>query len=249
MLYWLDAGVFESATQSFNTMTEVLTILPQDGSSHFGDSLRRSSSSTSFLLQNHTSCPRSSSNLKSSYAHIDYGVKQPSSLPSSAPSSPRVYQHDFSERPSAASTPSSTLSLDKACGEKEEDIAFPSYEDRDICYQIESLEPPPTPEIPSTPSTADVSTARPDRTTAGDDSAVQQEPTRHVDYLSHNWREEDIWSSWRLIVARRKIYSNSPRLENASWRTWAKSKYRLKTVSPEALNWSVILIHTIWFYR
>lgn len=73
--------------------------------------------------------------------------------------------------------------------------------------------------------------------TAGDDTAIQTEPTRHVDYLSHNWKEEDIWSSWRHIVAKRKVYSNSPRLENASWRTWAKSKNHLKTVSPETLNW------------
>lgn len=30
---------------------------------------------------------------------------------------------------------------------------------------------------------------------AEDDSAVQLPPSRHVDYLSHNWEEEDIWSS------------------------------------------------------
>ncbi len=75
------------------------------------------------------------------------------------------------------------------------------------------------------------------RLAAGDDTAIENEPTRHVDYLSHNWKEEDIWASWRHIVAKRKAYSNSPRLENASWRTWAKSKYQLKTVSPETLNW------------
>ena len=72
---------------------------------------------------------------------------------------------------------------------------------------------------------------------AGDDITLKTEPTRHVDYLSHNWKEEDIWASWRHIVARRKAYTNSSRLENASWRTWAKSKNKLKTVSPEALNW------------
>ena len=230
-------------------MTEVLTISSQDRASHFGGPLHRSSSSTSFLLQNTTSYSRSSSDLKSSYAHIEYSVRLPSSLPSSAPSSPRVSQPDFSERPSAASTPPSTLSLDEDCGEKEEDIAFPSYEDGDVYTHEENLEPPPSPKISSTPSTADGSIARRDRTTAGDDSAVQQEPTRHVDYLSHNWREEDIWSSWRLIVARRKTYSNSPRLENASWRTWTKSKYRLKTVSPEALNWFVHWVPMLRFGR
>ena len=62
--------------------------------------------------------------------------------------------------------------------------------------------------------------------------------TRHVDYLAYEWKLEDIWSSWRYIVARRKVYSNSVRLENASWRTWAKAKDNLRTVSPESINGS-----------
>lgn len=72
---------------------------------------------------------------------------------------------------------------------------------------------------------------------AEDDTAVRALPSRHVDYLSHNWREEDIWESWKYIVSRRGDYSNSARLENASWRTWMKSKNKLKTISPETLNW------------
>lgn len=70
-----------------------------------------------------------------------------------------------------------------------------------------------------------------------DDSVIQYEPSRHVDYLSHNWKESDISSSWRYIVLRRKDMANSARLENASWRTWTKAKYNLKTVSPESVNW------------
>ncbi|KKA30304.1 hypothetical protein TD95_004337 [Thielaviopsis punctulata] len=70
-----------------------------------------------------------------------------------------------------------------------------------------------------------------------DDTAVRAIPSRHVDYLSHDWREEDIWSSWKYVVSRRGEFSNSARLENASWRTWMKSKNKLKTVSPETLNW------------
>jgi hypothetical protein len=70
-----------------------------------------------------------------------------------------------------------------------------------------------------------------------DDHAVQIEPTQHVDYLSHEWREEDIWASWSYIVKRRKDISNCTRLENASWRQWVKTKKDLKTVSPESLNW------------
>ncbi|KAK9461491.1 uncharacterized protein V1516DRAFT_685922 [Lipomyces oligophaga] len=72
---------------------------------------------------------------------------------------------------------------------------------------------------------------------ANDDSVIAVEPSRHVDYLSHNWKESDISSSWRYIVLRRKDVANSARLENASWRTWAKARNNLKTVSPESVNW------------
>ena len=72
-----------------------------------------------------------------------------------------------------------------------------------------------------------------------DDTTIQRQPTKHMDYLSLNWQEEDIWSSWRHIILKRDVYSNSARLENASWRTWIKAKNKLKTVSPESLNWCV----------
>jgi hypothetical protein len=70
-----------------------------------------------------------------------------------------------------------------------------------------------------------------------DDNCMRHEPSRHVDYLSHDWKEEDIWASWRYMVGKRKVYNNAARLENASWRTWSKSKYQLKTIRPETLNW------------
>ncbi|PVH68229.1 hypothetical protein DL98DRAFT_522872 [Cadophora sp. DSE1049] len=66
---------------------------------------------------------------------------------------------------------------------------------------------------------------------------MRDQPSRHVDYLCHNWKEEDIWSSRKHIVSKRKAYCNSARLENALWRTWTKSRYRLKTVPPETLDW------------
>lgn len=72
---------------------------------------------------------------------------------------------------------------------------------------------------------------------AADDIPVEQEPSRHVDYLSHKWQEEDIWASWRYVTARKTIYSDGVRLENASWRTWAKAKNNLGTTAPETLNW------------
>ena len=51
---------------------------------------------------------------------------------------------------------------------------------------------------------------------AEDDSTVRAQPSRHVDYLSHSWKEEEIWESWKFIVARRGAYSNATCLENAS---------------------------------
>ena len=116
--------------------------------------------------------------------------------------------------------------------------------------QTEELdEPPASPASDYTyPSVPEVNASRQFRSqpgsaevprTAGDDNAIENEPTLHVDYLSHEWKEEDIWTSWRYIVARRKVLSNSVRLENASWRTWTKTKDKLTTVSPEALNWYV----------
>jgi hypothetical protein len=87
--------------------------------------------------------------------------------------------------------------------------------------------------VPTSPSLPD----SPDAYQPHDDNDIVYEPSRHVDYLSHNWKESDISKSWRYIVLKRKDVANSARLENASWRTWAQAKYHLKTVSPESVNW------------
>ncbi|WPK24729.1 hypothetical protein PUMCH_002013 [Australozyma saopauloensis] len=71
-----------------------------------------------------------------------------------------------------------------------------------------------------------------------DDSNLAPEPSRHVDYLSHQWDVSDISKSWRYIILRRKNVANAARLENASWRTWAQRRCNLKTISPEEVNWS-----------
>jgi hypothetical protein len=49
-----------------------------------------------------------------------------------------------------------------------------------------------------------------------DDIVVRTQPLRNVDYLSYNWKEEDIWSLWKHVVLKRRAYSNSARLENTS---------------------------------
>ncbi|CAG8566213.1 24779_t:CDS:2 [Gigaspora rosea] len=74
--------------------------------------------------------------------------------------------------------------------------------------------------------------------TPDDNGILQRPPKICVDYLSHEWnKEDDIWTCWRVMSKQKKEIANGIRLENASWRTWAKQKYNLKTVNPEKLNW------------
>ncbi|KAL1747871.1 hypothetical protein HDZ31DRAFT_60902 [Schizophyllum fasciatum] len=70
-----------------------------------------------------------------------------------------------------------------------------------------------------------------------DDSSVTTQPRGQVDYLSHQWLEEDVWKSWRNMTKQKNEIANGARLENASWRTWWKQRNGLKTISPETLNW------------
>lgn len=156
------------------------------------------------------------------------------------------------------STPSSSVSLDTRSDESSSDddgLVFPDYGsarqyrkkpgaaplDMDSLQPETALQPahiaPPSPSDVFGP---DSPLATPDPLPVSeDDTAVRKEPSHHVDYLSYEWREEDIWSSWRHIVEHRKVYGERSRLENASWRTWAKAQFKLKTVSPETLNWYV----------
>ncbi|PWZ03529.1 hypothetical protein BCV70DRAFT_224924 [Testicularia cyperi] len=88
-----------------------------------------------------------------------------------------------------------------------------------------------------------LSTPQPYPTVAGnapapDDAQIESRmPTVCVDYLSHEWTDEDVWSSWKAMTKQKNQIANGVRLENASWRTWAKQRGKLKTISPETLNW------------
>lgn len=201
----------------------------------------------------------STSNLKDTYSSLTKSYSH--SAPSSASSSP-VTEHAESTDLSYASTPASNFSLpydynEEALDLDDEDaitnLEPHSYKNSEDLFftppqgPYDNLEPPPSPRTGDsyTPSPADYGSAtdtpKPDTPEcpehAEDDTALTTRPSRQVDYLSHEWREEDIWSSWRYIVSRRGEYPNSSRLENASWRTWMKAKNNLSTVSPETLNW------------
>lgn len=176
---------------------------------------------------------------------LEHSEDTSSSSHSSDTSSPPQNAADYCIRSSLLSTPPSSISLDKVA---EDDLYFPSYNDNDYDRSIKLAQPPPGSPTIEDHYDASVSTTESNAGTessvdsvslppVSDDTAVRREPSRQVDYLSHDWREEDIWSSWRHIVSRRNVYGERSRLENASWRSWAKSKYRLKTVSPQTLNW------------
>src|SRR5712675_2496663 len=72
-----------------------------------------------------------------------------------------------------------------------------------------------------------------------DDSSLSTQPSAQVDYLSHEWREEDAWQSWHNIMRQKNEIANGVWLENTIWRAWWKQRNKLKTTSPETLNWYV----------
>jgi len=69
-----------------------------------------------------------------------------------------------------------------------------------------------------------------------DDSDVYYAPSIHVDYFSHAWCVEDILASWRHLQSRERSSKNAARLENATWRAWAKVSSDLPIVSPQEID-------------
>jgi hypothetical protein len=124
-----------------------------------------------------------------------------------------------------------SFGLSAGCEYDDDEIYFPSYNDEDSRHKIVDPEVPTVPRLES-PELIE---------RAEDDTAIRVEPSRHVDYLSHDWRVDDILPSWRHVVSNRKSYNNSTRLANAAWRTWEKKRSNLKTVSADSLNWYAIL--------
>lgn len=219
-------------------------------------SLKRSHSQSHFGTG--SSSFQTSSNFSDDYSSLSKSYSH--SAPSSSSSSPRLNPAESTE-PSNASTPASNFSLASYLDE-DDTLAFENPIEGGLGLASHKREGgflhPPTSspddnlEAPPSPKTGDSYTPSPDFDSvidtpkpdvpeipehAEDDTAVSIRPSKQVDYLSHEWREEDIWSSWRYIVNRRGEFPNSERLENASWRTWMKSKNNLRTVPPETLNW------------
>ncbi|KAL2677275.1 hypothetical protein Neosp_011044 [[Neocosmospora] mangrovei] len=69
-----------------------------------------------------------------------------------------------------------------------------------------------------------------------DDSEVPVVSSRSVDYLSHEWTDEELGPSWKALSSMKSL-NNRDRLENVIWRAWTKFKNNLSTISPDELNW------------
>lgn len=246
-------------------MAEVLSRSRDDQSQSYyiqpsstSSSLKRSHSSRTSLLVG--SPPKASHRTASEPSFENIGSLKRSLASSGSLAASRQSYSDFSQPNSSAvfSNHQPKLSFELGHHHQDTGLAFPAYDEVQFFHEDEPLDLPPSPRPEDETSDADSNDGRCDRDdeddagsttdttrsdsplptpTVADDTAIKHEPSRHVDYLSHDWREEDIWSSWRHIVSQRKVYGQRSRLENASWRTWAKSKYHLPTVSPEALNW------------
>jgi hypothetical protein len=230
-------------------------VLSSEDDGYFAPMSLRRSHSQSHIVG--TPYHPTSADLKRSYEATS-STYSDDSITSSPPSSPRTAHSDSTDL-SCVSTPATNFLI---ASEFEDSLAIDDSPDDRFDYrpfdqqklfinpQIRpdvNLEPPPSPRTgdsytvsPAEQESAE-STSRPGTPEYGehaeDDTAVTTRPSRQVDYLSHEWREEEIWSSWRYIIARRGKFPNSARLENASWRTWMKAKNNLKTISPETLNW------------
>ncbi|KAF9435210.1 hypothetical protein BGZ76_006706 [Entomortierella beljakovae] len=73
-------------------------------------------------------------------------------------------------------------------------------------------------------------------------------PALAIDYLGNSWsNEDDIAASWKFMTKQKNDLINGLRLENASWRNWAKQRHHLKTVNPKTLNW-LKDSDTTWLY-
>ncbi|KAI0442234.1 hypothetical protein F4803DRAFT_379000 [Xylaria telfairii] len=236
-------------------------VLSSEESDLFSSSaLRRSHSQSKFIASRQStgfhasaSTSRIDQLFRDNYHHQPIHTV-PASSPSSGPPSPTIPHVESESNLSYTSTPATSVSLDgqyesDASVESRDPLLLSEYGDNPyfMLDDLGDIEPSLTSRFDddtyaiSPAEDTSASTSRPGSPVAPehaeDDTAVKHHPTHHVDYLSHNWREEDIWSSWRYIISKRGEFANAPRLENASWRTWMKAKYGLKTVSPETLNW------------
>lgn len=70
-----------------------------------------------------------------------------------------------------------------------------------------------------------------------DDLTIEERASQNVDYLSFEWKPEDLWAT-RYYLRQRKPHSRiHQRLSNALWRAWTKIERELPCSSPELIEW------------
>jgi len=167
---------------------------------------------------------------------------------------------DYSRRSSSQSTVATSIGgFDMRSRDDDDENIFPSYgtpfkfehtyedypsigspdssDDEGEAYDASQSETSETATIESNHS--------PDLPPIVDDTAVRPEPSRHVDYLSHKWSLHEVASTWKHVASKRgaPITGGPPggqsRLENASWRSWAQTRGRLRTVPSSSINWYI----------
>lgn len=213
---------------------------PLAGTSHFLSSIIHFPfwPSLPFL---HDSTPSSDSpQQQTSGSDLYYDRSFPDSGLSTTLSSPQLSCSNVSHRGSYSSNPTTSLSLHIRDNTDEDgDLAFPSYEASGLPAQPVqmSLSSPKQDDHPAQLSSPVIENATYLYKTTQDDQAILPKPTYHIDYLSHEWNEEDIWLSWSFLLHSRGTLAHYVRLENALWRSWMKTKNHLKTMAPENLNW------------
>jgi hypothetical protein len=190
-------------------------------------------------------------NSKSTFALSDFAAEAGAmSEPESSPVD-MLEDSDRSRSSSQSTTPTSIGSFEHRRRESDEENFFPSYGNQDFQFKNTFVNMPPllSPEtsddeededkdIDLRSQTSDSATApSPDLPPIIDDTALRPEPSKHVDYLSHNWEELEVATAWRGIVGNRKTYGERSRLENASWRGWTKHRLHLPTVDAKSINW------------
>lgn len=227
-------------------MAEVLSVSPHNGSPHFPSSPTLRSPKPSGGLK------RSPSFMKKSSSSFFLSELADEALTSSSDHEQSPAEHmgsDYSRRSSSQSTAPTSIGGFDMRSRDDDDNFFPSYGNIDFSSSrhfkdVPRFGSPDSSDDPydaSQSETSDTATVEssnsPDLAPIVDDTALRPEPTRQVDYLSHRWNEEEVAASWKHIVGQRRTFGEQSRLENASWRGWAKTRSHLPTVSAKTINW------------
>jgi hypothetical protein len=229
-----------SGTHHFTIMAQVLAVQPpNDGHRMPSSGLRRNKSSQTLLINaTTTSTPRRS---RKQLPVEDYTAPVKSKRPAKVAS----YDHSSDGNPSQTSSILRRTESETTLHAPHKRRLRPTERpyDSPAVTIIESTQAPPSSPLTSSPPIEQIHPGGSLVSTqvvylkSEDDTSIKPEVSRHVDYLTYDWQEEELWNSWRHIVSNRSVYGERSRLENASWRTWWKQKNSLNTLAPERLNW------------